>query len=244
MATEERAPTADQDYDATDDPAHLLSNVYSALKHHASNDVFAIGGAIDLDPSEEPLTIRWESSKWRHGCKVSLPLKDDRASQHAFQQLLNDCQLATFGRGKEEVLDTEYRKAGKMDVSNFCTNFDLAAYHIMYTLTQALVQSMHLDKKNEVLNGVIARLYSLNVCSNQYSKYVAAYQSARYTRSLQESSRHMSILPAQRAKWDLLSSAFLTHTKVSDLTYYTMEVVEICNRRRVGCSSLWQRGHL
>lgn len=40
-------------------------------------------------------------------------------------QLLQDCQPATFGKGKEEVFDEEHRKAGKMDVTDFCTNFNL-----------------------------------------------------------------------------------------------------------------------
>jgi hypothetical protein len=237
MTTKEHSPIADRD----DNPAQLLINLQGALKHDALNDIFAIGGVIELDQSQEPLTIRWDSGvvvasdghpsdgeseprsrkkrrvekrrggaaprsggsveskskgaamvdshsnagvlaaevealhddglddgKWKGGYKVSFPLNGGRASQRAFQQLLKDCQPATFGRGKEEVLDTEYREAGKMDAADYCTNFDPAAYEIMYTLTQALVQSIHLEQKDHVLNGVVAKPYSLNVHISLY----------------------------------------------------------------------------
>ena len=146
-----------------DDSASLLYDVHQALQRHASNDVFAVGGAIKL---KEAITIRWDSGEEHKGCVVSLPPKDDGVSQRAFQQLLNDYQPATFGRGSEEVLDPEYRNAAKMDPVDFCTDLDLAEYRIMYTLNQALVQSKHVENKNSILNGVVAQLYSLNVLIN------------------------------------------------------------------------------
>lgn len=36
---------------------------------------------------------------------------------------------------KRRVLDEDYRKAGKMDVSQFCTNFDLIEYGIIDYVT-------------------------------------------------------------------------------------------------------------
>jgi hypothetical protein len=39
------------------------------------------------------------------------------------KHLSDACQPATFGVNKEDVLDESYRKAGKMDVTDFATNF-------------------------------------------------------------------------------------------------------------------------
>jgi hypothetical protein len=61
------------------------------------------------------------------------------------------------------VLDEEYRKAGKMDTSQFCTSFNLAEYPNMETVTQALVKSAFRDKKRKV---VTAELYKLNVSTS------------------------------------------------------------------------------
>jgi hypothetical protein len=142
----------------------LLEDVSKALERQASKGVFAVGGEIEFQPSSDPVTIRWDSSNSQEGCRVSLPIKkDDEASNCAFQQLLKDCRPATFGRGEEEVLDEEYRKAGKMDKTDFSTTFNLAQDRIMYTVHQALVQSTHLNEKNKKLNGVSAELYKLNV---------------------------------------------------------------------------------
>ncbi|KAF2184518.1 hypothetical protein K469DRAFT_688537 [Zopfia rhizophila CBS 207.26] len=100
----------------------LLQDVFTSLSRHASKDVFAIGGKIDPKASQTlstvdqgQIVIRWDSGEWKRGCKVSLP-------------------PATYGKGKEEVLDEEYRKAGKMDVTEFCTNFNLAQHGIIESI--------------------------------------------------------------------------------------------------------------
>jgi hypothetical protein len=160
MSPRKRSRQSD-DGDCPKDVNSLLNNVYEALEHEASKGVFAVGGEIEFQPDSGPVTIRWDSSNLEQGSKVSLPIKDDDES--AFQQLLKDCQPATFGLGGEEVLDEEYRKAGKMDTTNFSSTFNLAQDRIMYTLHQALVQSPLLDKMNKRLRGVRAELYKLNV---------------------------------------------------------------------------------
>jgi hypothetical protein len=137
---------------AANDPSMLLYGVKEALRKHAQNSIFAIGGEIKPGDVQRPVTIRWDSGK------VALPLTDDKMSQTAFDQLLNACQPATFGRGNEDVLDVEYRKAGKMDNTDFCTDFNLAEYEIVSTVIQALVQS-----EVTTMSGVIASLYGLNV---------------------------------------------------------------------------------
>jgi len=82
--------------------------------------------------------------------------------------LLDDCKPATFGRGNQDVLDEAYRKAGKMDATGFCTDFNYADHGILDTVAQALVQSV-LDNE---YSGLRAEVYKLNVspCCNGLSE--------------------------------------------------------------------------
>ncbi|KAF1817255.1 hypothetical protein P152DRAFT_407734 [Eremomyces bilateralis CBS 781.70] len=158
------------------DAFDLLQVVSTALRRHASKDVFAIGGKIDVETlqttssvNQGPIVIRWDSRKGGQGRKVSLPVPGDEMSSRDFQQLLMDCQPATFGKGNAEVLDEEYRKAGKMDVTEFCTNFNLARHGIVDTVTQALVHSAFEEEVER--NGVRAELYKLNIYSGPSGKF-------------------------------------------------------------------------
>jgi hypothetical protein len=168
---------------AQPDAPHILDEVGKALS--ASISVFAIGGNIDLtaNGAANPgsIAIRWDSGEWDAGHKVSFPLVDDAAPSRAFEKLLKDCQPATFGKGREEVLDEEYRKAGKMDRSKFSCDFDLAEHEIINTVTQALMKNADGDADDDGddessnedddvdvddnCNCVRAELYTLNVSS-------------------------------------------------------------------------------
>lgn len=146
-----------------DDHVSLFQDVSKALLSDASNNVFAIGGRIDLtdatSSNRDPIAIRWDSGEGQ-GRKVSLPVGNDAITEAAFQQLVEDCQPATFGKGGEDVLDESYRKAGKMDVTHFCTDFSLAEHGIIDTIVQALLQG---EARGGKCNGVRAELYKLNV---------------------------------------------------------------------------------
>ncbi|KAJ8702119.1 hypothetical protein PTI98_000862 [Pleurotus ostreatus] len=56
------------------------------------------------------------------------------------EQLLAACSPATFGMNKEDVLDEEYRKAGKLDAENFAFNFDVMNSEITTQITNVLLQ--------------------------------------------------------------------------------------------------------
>ena len=82
----------------------LFQDVSKALLSDASNNVFAIGGRIDLSKPTSPISfnrdhtvIRWDSGEGQ-GRKVSLPVGNNAIPQAAFQQLVEDCQPATFGK--------------------------------------------------------------------------------------------------------------------------------------------------
>ena len=104
----------------------------------------------------EPITIRWDSNTHASAShKVSLPVKDEERPM--FEQLLKDCSPASFGRGGKDVVDESYRKAGKLDVSAFCTSFNPHALGIVETAAQALVLS-NKTQTNET-HGIRAELY-------------------------------------------------------------------------------------
>ncbi|KAF9771336.1 hypothetical protein IL306_011033 [Fusarium sp. DS 682] len=151
----------------------LLSAVSSALDKRAGKDIFAIGGSVGGDNSssnatKHSATIRWDSKEQGKCRTLKLPLGDDPVSQDAFNTLLNDCQPATFGVGSKEVLDEEYRKAGKMDTQDFCTNFNPYEHGIVDTINQVLAQASQSDARGL---GVKAELYKLNVYSGPSGKF-------------------------------------------------------------------------
>lgn len=146
----------------------LLDNVSSALRDHAGKDVFAIGGKINVSPgssnegsAEASVVVRWDSGELSQSRNVRLPVSDDTISQGAFAQLLADCEPATFGINKTEVLDETYRKASKMDTDKFSTDFHPHEHGIMDTIVQALAHGDHSSKSSNL--GVRAELYKLNV---------------------------------------------------------------------------------
>lgn len=148
----------------------LFSTARNALADQEARDIFTVGGKLEISdspasfgaPTARPVVIRWDS-KHDGGCgRSSFPVsKNDGSSDQAFQKLLKDCEPATFGFGQRDVLDESYRKAGKMDVNDFCTNFNPYEHGIMDTVNQALAQN---NPASERHRGVKAEMYNLNVC--------------------------------------------------------------------------------
>lgn len=111
----------------------------------------------------DPVTIRWDSTS-AGGCKVTLPCLD--TEKPAFEQLLKDCEPASFGRGGESVMDETYRKAGKLDSSAFSCNFNPYSLGLIDATAQALVPKLA-QRTNESY-GLRAELYKFNVMSHCY----------------------------------------------------------------------------
>jgi hypothetical protein len=72
--------------------------------------------------------------------------------------LANACQPATFGRNSEDVLDESYRKAGKLDTTQFATSFDLHSTGI-----PRAVESNFLEETLSATGAIKYELYKLNV---------------------------------------------------------------------------------
>jgi hypothetical protein len=76
--------------------------------------------------------------------------------------LVGDCQPATFGRGQQDILDESYRKAGKLDPTQFSTNFCPYEAGIIDAVTTMLLNET-VGENDQVSLGVWAELYKLNV---------------------------------------------------------------------------------
>ncbi|KAL1698189.1 hypothetical protein EV121DRAFT_297463 [Schizophyllum commune] len=71
---------------------------------------------LPVKPDEE-IKLFYGKPGDAHCLDIAHPTEDQ------LQHLEAACERATFGRNQEDVLDETYRKAGKMDTSNFSTNF-------------------------------------------------------------------------------------------------------------------------
>ena len=151
----------------------LLQELSAAVDGYAAIATFACGGSVPIsecfagayDAAEEPMypeiTIRWDSSNGSEISKLAFPLQD----QDALMRLLKQCQPATFGLGRKDVLDESYRKASKLDRSEFSTDFHPHDCGIVDSIQQILLPSVVKGGQGIGIGpqGVRAELYKLNV---------------------------------------------------------------------------------
>ena len=71
--------------------------------------------------------------------------------------LFQACDPATFGVDKKDVIDESYRKAGKIDVANFATKFNVERSGILELIRNELLEGGGAKK------GINVELYKLNV---------------------------------------------------------------------------------
>ncbi|KAL1959356.1 hypothetical protein VTO42DRAFT_2159 [Malbranchea cinnamomea] len=120
-----------------------------------------------LPRESPPIQIFWSSPDGRVQ-KIWLPCpnEDQARTTSTIDTLVNDCSPATFGRGDKDVLDTNYRHAGKLDPVNFCTSFHPADFGILDMIEQTLLPSVSSPEDNELqFRRVRAELYKLNIYS-------------------------------------------------------------------------------
>lgn len=80
-----------------------------------------------------------------------------RASEDALDHLESVCEPATFGVAQRNVLDTTYRKAGKLDRDHFAINLDVERSGVLDAVRTALFIGKGQGR------AVRATLYKLNV---------------------------------------------------------------------------------
>ena len=147
----------------------LLQKLASAVNGHAATATFACGGTVPLRDitTGSSVTIRWDPrNTYTAQSKIDFPLPDhDNFSQQMFQRLLHHCNPATFGVGGRDILDETYRKAAKLDASDFSTNFHPHDCGILDPIQQILLPSTVKGGQGIAIGpqGVRAELYKLNV---------------------------------------------------------------------------------
>jgi hypothetical protein len=85
------------------------------------------------------------------------------ASDSELARLSKACQPATFGVNQQDVHDESYRKAGKMDVSDFAAKFNLERSGILEQIHS------HILEGHDVNKTIDAELYKLNVYGTESS---------------------------------------------------------------------------
>jgi len=158
----------------------ILRELSRAVDGHAATATFACGGSIPISkvPSENlrpreqapcpPVILRWDVYSYPSSIspKISFPLDEcDGKSVEIFNALLQRCQPATFGVGGQDVLDMDYRNAGKLDSSEFATNFHPHDCGIVDSIDQILLPGTLKNPQGIGIGpqGVRAELYKLNV---------------------------------------------------------------------------------
>lgn len=161
----------------------LLQKLASAVNGHAATATFACGGSVpisdlstgnlgtgaqNLFPS---VTIRWDSEDhYIKQSKISFPLPHQHdGSSRMLNGLLSSCKRATFGVGGHDVLDEKYRKAVKLDTSQFSTDFHPHDCGILDSIQQILLPSTIRGGQAVGIGpqGVRGELYKLNVCTSK-----------------------------------------------------------------------------
>ncbi|KZV73770.1 hypothetical protein PENSPDRAFT_602316 [Peniophora sp. CONT] len=102
------------------------------------------------------------------------------ASSEQLEALMLACEPASFGRGGEDVMDEDYRKAGKLDVSRFSTPI------VPERTTLARIVSDFLLEGEESKTGVEMELYKLNIYGKDsfFKEHVDTPRSERMLGSL------------------------------------------------------------
>lgn len=109
-----------------------------------------------------PVTLRWDSPGATALCqKLSFPINE--ATESNLEELLTASTPAPFGRGGEDVCDEGYRKAPKLERTQFATTFNPYELGIIDTIAQVLLPSA-VDLR--MLGAVRAELFQLHVSSS------------------------------------------------------------------------------
>lgn len=164
-----------------------LESLSAAVEGYQSTASYCCGGSLPITipsiaqpqyvssiksvpASQNMIALRWDVPQNPGSArKVEFPLSqsdNQGQAQVLFEELLKTCAPATFGRNNEDILDETYRKAGKLDRSQFSVDFHPHDYEIVDAITQVLLPQIDgglLLKDRQEHRGVMAELYKVNV---------------------------------------------------------------------------------
>lgn len=134
---------------------------------------FACGGTVSIGEQlppgtfniSPPVRLSWTAKDVSGEHKLVFPVNPtDAADAEQVLKLLSDCDIASFGKGDKDVVDPEYRKAGKLDPSRFLTSFHPANFNILDDVEQLLAPNFQSVVENMLpFRKLKAELYKLNV---------------------------------------------------------------------------------
>ncbi|KAL2865967.1 2OG-Fe(II) oxygenase [Aspergillus lucknowensis] len=174
----------------------------SLIEDERASASFSCGGTIHITSSTHtgtekkdltsspPVSIFWNKGYDAAAHKLVLPtdISLPGASPETLQQLVSDCDPASFGRGEQDVIDPEYRRAGKLNADQFATSFHPADFGILDNVGQVLLQSISTETDNQLqFRRIKAELYKLNVYSGPsglFRKHVDTPRAANQIGSL------------------------------------------------------------
>ena len=114
--------------------------------------------------TSSPVILRWDSHNDSNlTSKLVFPLEPNTSGN--LEQLVKDCQPATFGYKGKDIYDETYRKASKLEASAFSSTLNPYELGIIDAIAQVLLPSVK-DANN--MRGVRAELYKLNVSDTTY----------------------------------------------------------------------------
>ncbi|EGN97805.1 hypothetical protein SERLA73DRAFT_90914 [Serpula lacrymans var. lacrymans S7.3] len=123
----------------------------AALQACLADRTLYCGGTFSVSPDE--LVLYYGKNDDEHSHRINF----SRASEEQLELLSQTCQPATFGVNQQDVLDESYRKAGKMDTTDFATRFSAESVGLVDVIRKQLLQDSNQDK------GIRLEMYKLNV---------------------------------------------------------------------------------
>lgn len=147
------------------DTETIIHNLRLSLHGKKLAATFACGGSLNSKISLEniksgdPFLFYEDQVGQAH--RLNFP-----ASIEDLEKLANVCDQATFGRNKEDVLDTEYRSAWKLDNTKFLSSFQPSDYDIIEVIRQLLFPGAVNNNGNRAGDfdvAIVSELYKLNV---------------------------------------------------------------------------------
>jgi hypothetical protein len=115
-----------------------------------------------------PVTVRWDQMNGNSRKITFDPAPIYRDTKPTLEDLVHDCEPATFGYNGKNVLNEAVRKAGKLEAYSFSTNFNPYDYGIIDEVARKLMPGIVRAGKQPAVDrwGVVAELYKLNVYSS------------------------------------------------------------------------------
>jgi len=166
----------------------LLPLLDQAITHYETSSSFSCSGSIerlhggmsmmngthygDFTSNKKaikcvPINVRWDGKggAFKKFTFDSAPIY--RLNEPTLEDLVEDCEPATFGFNGKDVLDEAVRKAGKLEAYKFSTNFNPYDYGIVNMVAGELLPGIVRAGNRPAINhcGIVAELYKLNVYS-------------------------------------------------------------------------------